>query len=127
MSSGALLACTGCLSSCAPDYLDPAPTNIDFTLDLNLPENVSLKTIGGSVVNEGVIVARIALNEFTAISQRCTHEPVAVAFQSADQTFLCPRHPSKFTKDGVVLNGPATKPLRKYNTTVTVISVRVFS
>ncbi len=127
IGSGTVLACAGCLNACSPDYIDPAPTNVDFTLDLTTPENFALQNNGGSVVKNGVIVARVAAGDFTAISQICTHASSNVAFQSSSTSFLCPSHGSRFDKDGAVVNGPATKPLHKYNTKLTASSLRVFS
>jgi cytochrome b6-f complex iron-sulfur subunit len=127
IGSGTVLACTGCLNACAPDYIDPAPTNIDFTLDLSQTENVALTNNGGSMTKNGVIVARINAGEFIAISQICTHATSNVAFQSASSSFLCPSHGSRFDKDGAVVNGPASKPLHKYNTKLTGTNLRVFS
>jgi len=127
ISSGALLACSGCLNSCAPDYIDPAPKDINFTLDLLDIENASLTPIGGSLIKNGVIVARITSTEYIAISQTCTHETISVNFQSAEKNFLCPRHGSKFDRNGNAINGPATKPLHKYNVEFNAGILRVFS
>jgi Rieske Fe-S protein len=118
--SGAVLVCAGCLDSCSKKS-DPAP-NVDFTL----PENSALQNPGGSLAKNGVIIARISTAEFTALSRACTHEGTAVNYQSSQQNFLCPNHLSKFDKNGSVLNGPASSPLRKYNTELTGTSLRVF-
>ncbi|MEJ0056408.1 MAG: hypothetical protein WDN75_12600 [Bacteroidota bacterium] len=88
IGSGTVLACAGCLNACSPDYVDPAPTNVDFTLDLTSPENFSLQNDGGSIAKNGVIVARLAAGSFTAISQICTHATSNVAFQSSSATIF---------------------------------------
>lgn len=45
-----------------------------------------------------------------ALSSVCTHKGCKVRAQP-DQSFLCKCHGSKFTPDGKVLNGPATRDL----------------
>jgi cytochrome b6-f complex iron-sulfur subunit len=127
LGAGTLLASTTCLESCSNKGVDPAPASLDFTVDLTLSENAALNSVGGSLAKNGVIIARLSSIEFTALWRSCTHEGTAVNYQVAQQNFLCPNHQSKFDKNGTALNGPATVALRKYNTSLTGTSLRVFS
>jgi cytochrome b6-f complex iron-sulfur subunit len=127
LGTGTLLACASCLESCSNNSIDPAPASLDFTIDLTLPENVALNSANGSLVKNGVIIARLSTSEFTALWRSCTHQGTAVNYQPSQQNFLCPNHQSKFDKNGSALNGPATIALRKYNTALTGSSLRVFS
>ena len=131
LGTGTLAVCAGCAmescSSASNSNPVPAPTNVDFTLDINVAPNTALQTPGGSVSNSGVIVVRVSTSEFTAVSQACTHQGTTVTYQPTPQNFLCPNHGSKFSTTGSVLLGPATSPLKKYNTELTGTNLRVFS
>lgn len=122
----ALVTCSGsALFSCSQN--DPAPSYVDFTLDLTTGQNSALNTVGGSVSANGVIVARLSTTEFVALSRSCTHEGTGVNYRSNQKDFYCPNHGARFSTTGAVLQGPAKTSLRRYNTELTGSSLRVFS
>ena len=52
------------------------------------------------------------LHTFSAV---CSHMGCQVAFNSAEKTWDCPCHGSRFDVEGKVVHGPATNPLEKVN------------
>jgi glycine/D-amino acid oxidase-like deaminating enzyme/nitrite reductase/ring-hydroxylating ferredoxin subunit len=48
-----------------------------------------------------------------AVSIRCTHLGCLLRFNSAERSWDCPCHGSRFDVDGAVLEGPATEPLKR--------------
>jgi len=123
----ALLTCTGSAMFGCSSQNDPAPANADFTLDLSTSQYSALNTVGGSVTANGIIIARLSTTEFVALSRACTHEGTGVNYRSSQKDFLCPNHGARFSTTGAVLQGPANSSLKKYNTTLTGTSLRVFS
>jgi Rieske Fe-S protein len=68
----------------------------------------------GSVVQDGgqrFAVYRDEAGSVTALSARCTHMGCLVAFNSAERSWDCPCHGSRFDLAGEVIEGPATRPL----------------
>lgn len=56
-------------------------------------------------------VYRDAEGDLHAVSLTCTHLGCVVRFNTAEHTWDCPCHGSRFDVDGAVLEGPATRPL----------------
>ncbi|MDE3056944.1 MAG: Rieske (2Fe-2S) protein [Bacteroidota bacterium] len=127
--SAAALTCSylfgGCSSKSNPVAAPPA--NVDFTLDLSDSANSALKSNGGYLYKDGIIVARTINGDYVAVSQTCTHQGGTVYYDKTGNEFHCPNHGSNFATSGSVINGPATTPLMKYNTSLSNTSLRVYS
>jgi glycine/D-amino acid oxidase-like deaminating enzyme/nitrite reductase/ring-hydroxylating ferredoxin subunit len=70
----------------------------------------------GAVVGSGLgqrAVYRDERGELTVLSARCTHLGCIVRFNSAERTWDCPCHGSRFAVDGGVIEGPAVHPLQR--------------
>jgi Rieske Fe-S protein len=119
LGSPVLAACAVCMASCSKSSDSQATTpppagSINLSIDLNS----QLAAIGSSIVQNGVIITRLAsvntAASFTALQVACTHEGTAIQFEAGNNDFICPNHGSRFTTNGTVINGPATKDLKKY-------------
>ena len=123
------------LTSCSKGssaLADPTPTPggsgaVDFTLDLSLAANSVLTTNGGSLISNGVIIAKTSAGAYVAVASVCTHQGATIGYDNTNSWFHCPNHGSNFATNGSVLLGPATTALKVYSTTLTGNSLRVFA
>jgi cytochrome b6-f complex iron-sulfur subunit len=119
-----VLACAG---GCSNDTTVSGPaTNVDFTLDLNDSANSALKTSGGYIYSNNIIITN-QNGTYVALSQACTHENGQVAYQSASNNYRCPLHSAIFSANGAHVSGPGSAALRKFNTTLTGTKLRITS
>ena len=108
----------GCgLIGCKKDESIPQAA-VNFTLDLSLAENSGLNINGGSRVVNGILVAKTLSGSYIAVSSACPHEGTTVNFESGNNRFHCPNHGSNFNLMGSVSNGPASRSLTQYKTTL---------
>jgi len=126
--STAAIAFISWFGGCKTDSgVTDAPTNVDFTLNLDDPANNGLKTNGGYIYKNGIIVARTTSGTYVALSMVCTHAGSTVYYDAGGNRLHCPNHGSNFATDGTVINGPASNPLATYHTTLAGSSLRVYS
>ena len=127
--SFAIINCVGCSknSDSASSGTVNGPTGVDFTLDLSATANAALLTSGGYLVSNGVIVARTLAGAYISVQHSCTHESYGLVYQGTSSRFYCANHGATFSNAGAVTNGPASRALTVYNTTLTGTSLRVYS
>ncbi|MBL8175493.1 MAG: ubiquinol-cytochrome c reductase iron-sulfur subunit [Bryobacterales bacterium] len=63
-------------------------------------------------------VLKKSASEVIAFSPQCTHLGCAFRYEEQKKTFLCPCHTSNFDMDGKVIDGPAPRPLDRYQVKV---------
>ncbi|WP_224746613.1 QcrA and Rieske domain-containing protein [Mucilaginibacter rigui] len=131
MSAAALtiMGCLGCSkgSDSANGPSTPAPTSVDFTLDLSASSNSALATNGGYLVSQGILIARTAAGAYIAVQESCTHQSYPLVYQSGSSQFYCNNHGATFTEKGVVTGGPTNRSLVVYNTSLSGVSLRIYS
>lgn len=73
------------------------------------------KEEGKTISYEGktISVYRDAAGELHAVKSACTHMGGNVNWNAAEKTWDCPCHGARYSIDGIVLNGPATKNLEQ--------------
>ena len=133
LSAGSLVI-SSCLGACGKSETGtptstPTPTpgnKIDFTL--NVSTNSDINSKGWTIMNS-IIIARNGSN-YLALSSSCTHQGNSVTYNSQNNNFPCSltdaAHGSIFDSNGNRIQGPASSALKKYNTTLTGTSLRVF-
>jgi Rieske Fe-S protein len=84
-------------------------------LCVSIAENPELAEVGGGLVfkagSKQIYVVRTA-SGFSSVSAICTHAGCVIEW--AGTRFECPCHGSVFAADGIVQNGPASRPLQIY-------------
>ena len=84
--------------------------------------------VGGSnmidIAGKPVILIRTP-KEVIALSAICTHLGCVVQFKKEDNTIHCPCHAAAFDIKGNVVKGPATIPLKSYQTAISGNSVLI--
>lgn len=107
---GALLAY---LESCKKQT-----TAVNFTVDMNAAGNTALKTTGGSLVVNGILIICTAVNTWVALSATCTHQGCTVGYSSTAGKIICPCHGGEYDLSGNVVLGPPPTPLTQYKVAV---------
>ena len=97
-----------------------AKFTVDFVADRLRPTTTGSTTDiakgDGEVVRDGIGKTgayRDPDGTLHAVSLRCTHLGCILRFNSAEGSWDCPCHGSRFDIDGTVLEGPATRPLQR--------------
>ena len=135
LSAGTLVI-SSCLGACgksdtgSPNTGTPTPTpggnKLDFTL--NVSSNADINSKGWTIMN-GVIIAKSG-STYIALSSSCTHQGNPLTYNSGNNNFPCSLtgagHGSVFDSSGARVQGPATSALKKYSTTLSGDSLRVF-
>jgi nitrite reductase/ring-hydroxylating ferredoxin subunit len=114
---GAAFALTfGCFSSCGKTEANP---DVDLTIDLDAPANSALKTPGGYIVVQNVLVARTMSGEYVAATVICSHEQERkVTYDKNNNQFFCTAHGAAFDLQGKGLNSKGSKGLKIYTTSL---------
>lgn len=104
------------LESCQKIDMSPQGPTVNFTVDLSKSSYSALKTSGGSIALNGVVIVNTA-GSFIAVAQSCTHNGCSVSYNKAGNDFVCPCHGGIYDTSGNVTSGPPPAPLKSYAVT----------
>lgn len=112
--TGAALFALYTLDSCQNES-NVAPLSGDITIDLNDAANSALKTNGGYVIKNGVVIARVNATTYIAATLTCSHEgKTQITFRNNE--WYCTAHGARFDQTGNGLNTEGKKGLKIYPT-----------
>lgn len=98
----------------------------NLCLDLDDPKNAALTRVDGALViaapRDSILLVRSSPTVVQAVSDICTHAGCGVRYDHVNKVLSCPCHGSKYTLNGMVIQGPAFRPLVKYQTQLDIIS-----
>lgn len=100
-SSGSNSSGSESSGSSAPESSKPAGEALATTAEV---------PVGSGVIVGEVVLTQPAAGDYKGFSAVCTHTGCLLN-EIADGTINCPCHGSKFSLDGAVANGPASRPL----------------
>ncbi len=66
------------------------------------------------IQDQNVYVVRAKEGYFFALAATCTHLGCITNWKADEGIIACPCHGSKFNRDGIVIGGPAPKPLPRF-------------
>jgi cytochrome b6-f complex iron-sulfur subunit len=92
------------------------------TVTVNNVSGTPLANVGGAALvqagGNNILAIQTGQGSFKAFTAVCTHEGnIVTGFQS--NNFVCPAHGSQFNTSGGVVQGPATRALREFQTQFT--------
>ncbi|TMQ16095.1 MAG: Rieske (2Fe-2S) protein [Deltaproteobacteria bacterium] len=124
----AVTAATVLVGCPSPDGMepdaDPGSTTMmcgnNLCVDLNDPKNAALTMVDGTLIvsapRDQILIVRSSATAVQAVSDICTHAGCGVRYDRVNKILTCPCHGSRYSLTGAVLQGPATRPLAKYQT-----------
>ena len=125
------------ISSCKDEENNNIPlVQVDFVINIDDPDYLNLKTIGGSVEviggSRGILLYRLSNETINAFDRHCTFQPSnTCAIISADPSSITATDHccgSVFLlSTGDVSQPPASTPLKQYNTNFDGTTLRVFN
>lgn len=88
----------------------------DFIKKADINEVDQLPAGEGAILSKGlrgIAVYKDEENNLHSFSAACPHMGCVVQWNAEEKSFDCPCHGSRFTKEGIVINGPATADLER--------------
>ena len=115
-------ACAVCMGACSKTGGGDSFTSGGVTANFNVDLLTNLTTVGSSILQNGVVVVRLAAANvpasFTAVQAACTHQGTLINYNQSANKFVCPNHGATFSTTGAVTQGPSSNPLKVYTITI---------
>ena len=87
----------------------------DYPVLKNVNGSLLIKVPGMVASFPRIVVTRLAVGQFAAVTSKCTHEGNTVlAYNASTQVLLCTAHGSQYAPTGEVKHGPAQVALTSY-------------
>jgi len=89
----------------------------DWITRSDISERNAIPMGSGAIVRDGLALLAVYRDNdgrFHDLSPACTHLGCVVQWNDVEKSWDCPCHGSRFGPDGIVLNGPAAKPLERH-------------
>ena len=103
------------LTACKSDNVTPAPLTNPITIDLTNTANAALKTVGGYIVTNDVVVANTTQG-YKAATVICSHKGKKQV-ELRNNEYYCTAHDARFDLMGKGLNKHSEKGLTVYKVT----------
>jgi Rieske Fe-S protein len=118
----AILPACGRAGSDLPTATDSQCTG-GTCIDLTVAANAPLTMIGGAMLidtsTDTIMVIRASDTQVLALSAICTHDSCSMNFDATHSQITCPCHGSVFDEQGAVVKGPARRPIKVYQASLT--------
>lgn len=115
LGSAALWAvyCTGTLTSCKNETT-VAPDISQFSINLEDAANANLKTNGGYVIKNDVVIAKTMTGTYVAVTVVCSHQQLKQVTFTKNNEFYCTAHEARYDTMGKGLNQNGSNGLKTY-------------
>jgi glycine/D-amino acid oxidase-like deaminating enzyme/nitrite reductase/ring-hydroxylating ferredoxin subunit len=105
---------TQSMAEAVPEVIASTVPYVEWVTGGDVSSADDLKNGEGGVIRDGlkkIAAYRVEIGELLQFSAKCTHMGCVVQFNSAETTWDCPCHGSRFGIDGHPINTPAVTPL----------------
>ena len=85
------------------------------TIDLTSSANAAIKSVGGYLVKNSIVVAQTSAGVYAAVTQTCSHEPKKQVTFNVNE-FYCTAHGARFGLDGSGKNSLGSRGIAAYKT-----------
>ena len=87
-----------------------------FTLNLEDTANANLKTNGGYVIKNDVVIAKTMTGTFVTVTLICSHQQLKQVTFTKNNEFYCTAHEARYDTMGKCLNQNGSNGLKTYPT-----------